>query len=73
MSAVVRRTKAEGRFGAAKLARVPKERILDHEAWEYLTTSNAAKTEPNWTNDSRTAVEVVPAPVGEASVLWNPA
>lgn len=62
-----------GRFGAAKLGRVSKERILDRQAWEYLTTSNAAETEPNWTKDSTSAVEVVPAPVGEASVLWSPA
>jgi hypothetical protein len=34
---------------------------------------NAAGTEPNWTKDCSNALEVVLAPVGEASVLWNPA
>jgi hypothetical protein len=61
-----------GRFGAAKLGRVPKDRILDGQAWEYLAAFDAG-TEPNWTKEPSRAVEVVPGPVGEASVLWNPA
>jgi Domain of unknown function (DUF4185) len=62
-----------GRFGAAKLGRVSKERILDGQAWEYLAPSKATETEPNWTKECSRGIEVVPAPVGEASVLWNPA
>jgi hypothetical protein len=62
-----------GRFGAAKLGRVSKERILDGEAWEYLAPSDAGGMEPTWTKEYSRAAEVVPAPVGEASVLWNPA
>jgi hypothetical protein len=61
-----------GRFGAAKIGRVAKERILDTRAWEYLAAPTTAETEPNWTKESGSAVDVVPAPVGEASVLWNP-
>jgi Domain of unknown function (DUF4185) len=62
-----------GRFGAAKIGRVSKERILDAQAWEYLIASSATERGPNWTKECGSAVDVVPAPVGEASVLWNPA
>jgi D-arabinan endo alpha-(1,5)-arabinofuranosidase len=62
-----------GRFGAAKLGRVSKERILDGQTWEYLAPSDGGGTDPTWTKELSRAAEVVPAPVGEASVLWNPA
>jgi D-arabinan endo alpha-(1,5)-arabinofuranosidase len=62
-----------GRFGAAKLGRASKEQILDGQAWEYLARPNATGTEPTWIKESNRAVAVVPAPVGEASVLWNSA
>jgi hypothetical protein len=62
-----------GRFGAAKLGRVPKDRVLDAEAWEYLCTPGAGEAEASWAKNCDGAVEVVAAPVGEASVLWNAA
>lgn len=43
------------------------------EAWEYLGAANPGETEPSWTKDFNSAAEVVAAPVGEASVLWNSA
>ena len=58
-----------GRFGAAKIGRVSKERILDPQAWEYLIASSATERGPNWTKECAGAVDVVPAPVGEASIL----
>jgi hypothetical protein len=62
-----------GRFGAAKLGRALADRILDVEAWEYLGAANPGETGPSWTKDFNSAAEVVAAPVGEASVLWNSA
>ncbi len=55
-----------GRFGSARLARVPKEKILDPDAWEYFSAGN------RWTANPKDAVEIIPAPVGEGSILWNP-
>ncbi len=54
-----------GRFGPARLARVPKARMLDKSAYQYWTGSG-------WrTDDPRAAVPVVPAPVSELSVSYN--
>jgi hypothetical protein len=59
-----------GRFGAARLGRVPKDRILDFSAWEYFVGSGGAGDQ--WTRNFDKAIDVLPAPIGEASVLWNP-
>ena len=61
-----------GRLGAAKLGRVAKDRILDAAAWEYLEAPGSEESS-SWTQNFNDAIEVIPAPVGEASVLWNPA
>jgi hypothetical protein len=54
-----------GRFGPARCARVEKDRLLDFSAWEYYAGDH-------WSHSMADAVGVVPAPVGEASLLWNP-
>jgi D-arabinan endo alpha-(1,5)-arabinofuranosidase len=60
-----------GRFGAARLGRVPQHHILEFGAWEYLVGSDG--TGGKWTKNFQQAINVLPAPIGEASVLWNPA
>ncbi len=55
-----------GRFGSVRLARVRKENILDVEAWEYFGGDR------RWTNYPDDAIEIIPAPVGEGSMVWNP-
>ncbi len=55
-----------GRFGSARLARVKRENALDIDAWEYFSGSRG------WTPNPRDAIELIPAPVGEGSILWNP-
>jgi len=59
-----------GRFGAARLGRVPKEKLLDPVMWQYLTEPENKPS--NWSKSFEQAIDVIPAPVGEASVLWNP-
>jgi hypothetical protein len=56
-----------GRFGSVRLARVRKENILNINAWEYFGGGNS------WTANPIAAIEIIPAPVGEGSILWNPA
>lgn len=53
-----------GRDGAAHLARVPREDILDGDAWRYWDGSG-------WSADRTRAAPVVQAPVGELSVQWQ--
>jgi hypothetical protein len=55
-----------GRFGSVRLARVRKENILSVEAWEYFGG------ERRWTAHPGDAIEIIPAPVGEGSMVWNP-
>jgi hypothetical protein len=55
-----------GRFGGARLARVKKEDVLNISAWEYFSDNHP------WTTDPSGASEIVPAPVGEGSILWDP-
>ncbi len=55
-----------GRFGGVRLARVRKENVLDINAWEYFDSDH------RWTADPGKAIEIIPAPVGEGSILWNP-
>ncbi len=54
----------EGRDGAAKLARVPADDLLDVGAWRYWDGGG-------WATDEADAVQVVPPMVGELSVAWN--
>lgn len=53
-----------GRFSAAQLARVPRDSVLDMDAYEYW--DGAA-----WSDSIDAAADVASAPVGELSVAWN--
>jgi hypothetical protein len=55
-----------GRFGGARAARVAAADVLEREAWEYFTGDG-------WSRAREQAVEVIPAPVGEGSLVWNAA
>ena len=59
-----------GRFGACYLCRVNKSQILDQSAYEYYTGLSTAEN-PIWNQDHNQAVEILPSPVGEVSVMWN--
>ena len=59
-----------GRFGGVKLARVAQESILDSSAYRYF--AGLAGGVPQWHADENVAQLIVPAPVGELSVIWNP-
>ncbi|WP_349497484.1 DUF4185 domain-containing protein [Crossiella sp. CA-258035] len=54
----------QGRFGAAHLARVPEQRILELGAYEYWTASG-------WQHGADGAVPVFGGQVGELSVQYN--
>lgn len=58
-----------GRAGGVKLARVESGRILDKSAYRYcrMTEGGAA-----WVGSETEADFIVPGPVGELSVQWNP-
>lgn len=58
-----------GRFGGVKLARVPQSTVLEQAAYRYYSGSNGDG--PVWSEKEEDAVTIVPAPVGELSVLWN--
>jgi D-arabinan endo alpha-(1,5)-arabinofuranosidase len=62
-----------GRFGGTKLARVQKHRVLDSYAWQYLAGYHGDSRTPRWSDNANEAIQIVPPPVGEGSVLWNPA
>ena len=51
-----------GRFGPARLARVPAATMLDLAAWQYWTGDG-------WVRQAHRAAPVIPAPVAELSVL----
>ena len=55
-----------GRFGSVRLGRVIKENILKIDAWEYFYGGH------RWAGNPVDATEIIPAPVGEGSLLWNP-
>ena len=55
-----------GRFGGVKLARVAKDDLLHLGAWEYFSGDHL------WTGNPGEATEIIPSPVGEGSILWNP-
>lgn len=54
-----------GRFGGARVARVPADELLNLDAWEYYTGTG-------WSEERNDAAEVIKPPVGEGSLLWNP-
>jgi len=58
-----------GRFGGARLARVPQEQVLNPSGYQYYTGIIGGV--PGWSADVKSAALVVPAPVGELSVMWN--
>ena len=58
-----------GRFGEVHLAKVAQADILDKAAYRYF--NGLRDDAPQWTPDERAAAAIVPAPVGELSVLWN--
>ncbi len=58
-----------GRSGGVKLAKVGQETILDKGAYQYFT--GLIDCRPQWQGDESAAVLIVPAPVGELSVMWN--
>lgn len=53
-----------GRFGGARLARVPAAQILDPSAYRYWTGQT-------WSAAESAAVPIIGAPVGELSVRWS--
>lgn len=59
-----------GRFGGVQLARVGLDSLLDKSAYSYF--AGTADGAPQWSPDEKPAVLIVPSPVGELSVLWNP-
>lgn len=54
-----------GRHGPVRLRRVAEEHMLDSSAYEYWDGSG-------WSAAPERAVPLVPAPVGQLSVAWNP-
>lgn len=54
----------EGRFGPVQLARVRPRALLNPRAYRYWNGQR-------WTPDPAAAATVVPAPVGELSVVWS--
>lgn len=61
-----------GRFGAARLGRAPAATVTDPTSWQYCSGLDSTG-EPAWAATESAAVDMVAAPVGEASILWNPA
>jgi hypothetical protein len=60
-----------GRFGGARVARVEADAVLDRAAWQFAASVSQDGV-PSWSPDADAAAVIVPAPVGEASLLWNP-
>jgi hypothetical protein len=54
----------QGRFGAVRLRRVPREAVFEPTAYNYWDGTD-------WVGDYRAAASVVPAPAGELSVAWS--
>lgn len=60
-----------GRFGSVRAARVRPAEILRPRAWQYLTALSSDGS-PTWGARRADAIEVIPGPAGEGSLLWNP-
>ena len=61
-----------GRFGGVQLARVPADKVQDYDSWDYYSESRGANSADAWVHDQSKATDIMPPPVGEASILWNP-
>jgi hypothetical protein len=59
-----------GRFGGVRVGRVRPKEVLNAGAWEYFAGTDHGKA--RWKPAQSDAMEVIPAPVGEGSILWNP-
>ena len=53
-----------GRYGGARVARVPADRLTNNEAWEYFDGEA-------WVTERAQAAEVIRPGVGEGSLAWN--
>jgi D-arabinan endo alpha-(1,5)-arabinofuranosidase len=60
-----------GRFGGVKLARVLPDQVANMSAYEYF--DSLADGQPVWTTSEFGGASIVPAPVGEMSVMYNQA
>lgn len=61
-----------GRWGGVKLLRVLAATIEDAKSYEYFAGLDD-QHRPRWSRDADDAEEIIHRPVGEMSVLWNPA
>ena len=59
-----------GRFGGVKLARVAPASIETQSAYQYYAGTVAGI--PQWVSSELAAASIVPAPVGEMSIMYNP-
>ncbi|MBN1489957.1 MAG: DUF4185 domain-containing protein [Phycisphaerae bacterium] len=60
-----------GRFGGVKLARILPQDIANLAAYQYM--GGLVDGRPTWTTAEADGVIIVPAPVGEMSVMYNAA
>lgn len=60
-----------GRFAGVKLARFDPAQIENVKAYEYF--AGMKEGQPTWTDEETDSPIVVPGPVGEMSVMYNPA
>src|SRR5205085_2462886 len=60
-----------GRFGGVQLARVAPASIENQSAYQYYAGTVAGV--PQWTTTELAAASIISAPVGEMSVMYNPA
>ncbi len=58
-----------GRYGPARMMKVAESSIEDMS--RYVFFAGLKDGEPAWSPRVRDAVEIIPAPVGELSLLWN--
>ena len=62
-----------GRFGGVKLMRVPARDVGKLSHYQYFAgTGSQPNGPPVWSSHRRQAVTIVPSPVGELSVIWDP-
>jgi len=54
-----------GRYGGARIGRVPADQLTEDDAWEYFDGNV-------WVKDRAQAVEIIRPGVGEGSLVWNP-
>ena len=59
-----------GRRGGVALARVAAPDVLEKSAYRYFVRDTQGRE--RWSADEREATWIIPPPVGELSVIWNP-